>query len=246
MRHHVNSQRVQALAVLAGLLLAGTVGLRLHAQTTDRHNPVRAAYMRAHFNQVLQMHDAIARGNLADARAQASSVAQATFNTPMPPGSRAFEGTLTQAARDIAAATSIDVAAQAAAKMLGTCGQCHKVNNVRATVPPATAADVGGVVGHMLLHQRGLDDLLEGIVGPSESQWVEGVRVFASPKIDKDLVPRRMRTTMDHGETDLAVLAGHAAQAQRTHDREEMYGRFLATCGSCHATQARFAGPSRQ
>ncbi|BCS33082.1 hypothetical protein TBR22_A23080 [Luteitalea sp. TBR-22] len=246
MRHVITSQRLRTLAALAALLLASVTGLRLQAQTTDRHNPVRAAYMRAHFSQVLEMHDAIARGNLADAKARAASVAEASFNTPMPAGSKAFEGTLTQAAKEVATAATLAVAAQATAKMLGTCGQCHKANNVRATVPPAAAADVGGVVGHMLLHQHGLDALLEGIVAPSESQWVEGVRTFASPKLESDTVPSKMRKKMEHGETDLAVLAGHAAQAQRTHEREEFYGQFLTTCGTCHATQARFAGPSRK
>jgi cytochrome c553 len=202
--------------------------------------------MRAHFNQILEMHDAIARGNLADAKAKAATVADATFGVPMPAGTKAFEGTLTQAAREVASAATLDVAAQATAKMLGTCGQCHKANNVRATVPPATSADVGGVVGHMLLHQHGLDALLEGIVAPSDSQWVEGVRTFASPKMESDMVPTKMRKKMDHGETELAVLAGHAAPAQRTHEREDIYGKFLATCGTCHATQARFAGPSRK
>ena len=98
----------------------------------------------------------------------------------------------------------------------------------------------------MLLHQKGADDLLEGLVAPSETQWVEGVRVFASPKLEPDQVPGKLRKTMEARETDLAVLAGHAAQAHRTRDRAEIYGQLLTTCGTCHRSQARFAGPDRR
>ena len=43
----------------------------------------------------------------------------------------------------------------------------------------------------------------------------------------------------------LAELAGQAAQAQGTRDREVAYGKVLATCGGCHRMVSRFAGPDR-
>jgi hypothetical protein len=97
----------------------------------------------------------------------------------------------------------------------------------------------------MLLHQKGVDDLLEGLVAPSDAQWVEGVRIFASPKFDPHGLPRKVRPTIDRGETALAELAGHAAPAQRTRDRVEVYGQVIATCGTCHRTHGKFAGPDR-
>jgi cytochrome c553 len=246
MRRFTTRQRLITMTALGATLLGGLTVLRLDAQTTDRRNPVRAAYMRAHFNQVLSMHDAVARGDLAEAKKQAAALATAGPNVPMPPGAEAFHGALTQAARDAANATTLADAAQATATMLGTCGQCHKANSVRATVPPGKAIVVGGLVGHMLLHQKGADDLLEGLVAPSETQWVEGVRIFASPKLEAEHVPGKMRKTMEHGETELAVLAGHAAQAHRTRDRTEIYGQVLTTCGTCHRGHSRFAGPDRR
>ena len=245
MRPRTTARRLLMMSILGAVLIGSLSVLPGHAQTSDRHNPVRAAYMRAHFHQALLLHDAVARGDLARARAEATVLADISPTVPMPPGAEAFQGALTQAARDAAAATTLDDAAHATATLLGTCGQCHKANHVRATVPAGKDVQVGGLVGHMLLHQKGVDDLLEGLVAPSDAQWVEGVRIFASPKFDPHGVPGKVRPAIDQGETALAVLAGHAAPAQRTRDRVDIYGEVIATCGKCHRTHGKFAGPDR-
>jgi len=235
------------LPVLAAAILAGTTGFRLQAQQgTPRYNALRAAYMRAHFNQTMALHDAVARGDLTAAKFEATVLAQRSPDVPMPTGSAAFHGALTQAAREAAAAATLDDAAQSTAAVLGICGQCHEAMQVRAVVPASKDVSVGGLVGHMLLHQHGADALVEGLVGPSESQWVEGVRTFASPKLESDHIPGKIKGKMSDGETALAGLAGRAAQAHRTRDRAEVYGRILATCGDCHKSYGRTAGPAHK
>ena len=233
------------LATLAGVLL-GSLAVLSQAQHADRYNPLRAAYMRGHFHRALMVHDAVVRGDLPKARAEAAVLADMSPAVPMPAGAVAFQGALTQAARDAATAATLEDAAHATATLLGTCGQCHKANYVRAAVPTGEDIRVGGLVGHMLLHQKGVDDLLEGLVAPSDAQWIEGVRIFASPKFDPRGMEGRTRKAIDHGEGELALLAGHAAPAQRTRDRVDVYGRVIATCGNCHRNHARFAGPDRR
>ncbi|AMY09993.1 hypothetical protein LuPra_03220 [Luteitalea pratensis] len=245
MRRHPTGRRLLMLSILGAVLLGGLPVLPGHAQTTSRYNQLRAAYMRAHFHQALLLHDAVARGDLPRARAEAAVLVDVTPTVPMPAGSEAFQGALTQAARAAADATTLEDAAHATATLLGTCGQCHKANQIRAAVPVGKDTQVGGLVGHMLLHQKGVDDLLEGLVSPSDTQWVEGVRIFASPKLDPHDAPGKMRKAIDSGETELAVLAGHAAPAQRTRDRVDVYGQVIATCGNCHRTHGKFAGPDR-
>ena len=245
MRGHATVRRLLMLATLGALLLASLVAIPGHAQTSSRYNPLRAAYMRAHFHPALLLHDAVVRGDIAKARAEAAVLADISPTVPMPAGAQAFQGALTQAARAAAAAASLEDAAHATATLFGTCGQCHKANHILAAVPVGTDIKVGGLVGHMLLHQRGADDLLEGLVAPSDAQWVEGVRIFASPKFDPHGMPGKTRKAIDHGETELAVLAGHAAQALRTRDRVDIYAKVIATCGNCHRSHARFAGPDR-
>ena len=245
MRGHATGRRLLMLSPLGAVLLASLVVLPGHAQTSSRYNPLRAAYMRAHFHQALLLHDAVARGDIARARAEAATLAGISPNVPMPAGATAFQGALTQAAREAAAAASLEDAARATATLFGTCGQCHKANHIRAAVPAASDSQVGGLVGHMLLHQKGLDNLLEGLVAPSDAQWVEGVRIFAGPKFDPHGMPGKTRKAIEYGETELAVLAGHAAPAERTRDRVDIYARVVATCGNCHRTHGKFAGPNR-
>lgn len=248
MRSPTLRPRTLCVPAVAALLLAGTAAIRIDAQSqaTERHNPLRAAYMRAHFNQTLLLHDAVARGNLETARVEATRLAQHSPTVPMPVGAEAFQGTLTQLARNASTAKTLQEAAQATAAILGTCGQCHKAMNARAAVPAGPDPKVGGLVGHMLLHQHGADALVEGLVAPSETAWVEGVRTFAAPKLESSEVPGKLRKQMGHDETALAQLAGQAAQAHRSRDREAVYGKMLATCGECHKTQGRHAGPDRR
>ena len=246
MRRQATSRRLLMLSTLGTVLLAGLVVLPGHAQTSSRYNPLRAAYMRAHFHQALLLHDAVARGDIAKARAEAAVLASISPTVAMPPGAEAFQGALTRAAREAAAAASLEDAAHATATLFGTCGQCHKANHIRAAVPIGKDSQVGGLVGHMLLHQKGADNLLEGLVAPSDAQWVEGVRIFASPKFDPRGLPGQTKKAIELAETELAVLAGHAAPAQRTRDRVDIYGKVIATCGNCHRTLGKFAGPDRR
>ena len=111
--------------------------------------------------------------------------------------------------------------------------------------PLSTDIKVGGLVGHMLLHQHGSDALVEGLVAPSDSAWTEGVRTFATQKLDSAHAPAKFRKELAAAETTLAELAGQAAQAKGSRDREVAYGKVLATCGACHGMVSHSAGPDR-
>ena len=246
MRPRTTGRRLLMVSVLGAVLIGSLSILPGHAQTSDRHNPVRAAYMRAHFHQALLVHDAVARGDLARARAEATTLADISPTVPMPPGAEAFQGALTQAARDAAAATTLYDAAHATATLLGTCGQCHKANHVRATVPAAKDVQVGGLVGHMLLHQKGVDDLLEGLVAPSDTQWVEGVRIFASPEA-RPARPAAKGAPRDGSRRDCAGRTGGPCRA-RAADARPRGGLRQGDCDlrhvPSHARQVRRARPA--
>jgi cytochrome c553 len=201
--------------------------------------------MRAHFYEAMLLHDAVARGNLEAARLEATRLKQYSAAAPMRVGAEAFQGAIVRMATQAAAATALPEAAQITAVILGTCGECHRAMQVRAMPPLSTDIKVGGLVGHMLLHQHGSDALVEGLVAPSDSAWTEGVRTFATQKLDSAHAPAKYRKELAAAETTLAELAGQAAQAQGSRDREVAYGKVLATCGACHSMVSHFAGPDR-
>ena len=245
MRAYATRLLTLTLPAVVGALLVGAAAVRSQepSPATDRHSPPRAAYMRAHFNQTMRLHDAVVRGDLDAARGEAERLAAHAPAVAMPAGARAFQGRLAALAREAATAATLNDAARATSEILGTCGQCHKAMHARATMATASQPDVGGLVGHMLMHQRGADALVEGLVAPSDSSWGEGVRTFAAPKLEAGEAPRRLRSRMERAESALAQYAGEAAQAHRSRDREAVYAKMLATCGGCHSSHARHAGP---
>jgi cytochrome c553 len=247
MHRVLSGPRFQWLTMLAALLLAGATftGAQVRPQPPDRYNPLRAAYMRAHFYQAMLLHDAVARGNLEAARVEATRLQQHGATVPMAVGAEAFQGAVLRMAKQASGATTLSEAAQATAVILGTCGECHRAMQVRAMPPLNTEIKVGGLVGHMLLHQHGSDALVEGLVAPSDSAWTEGVRTFASQKLDSAKAPAKFRKELTAAEATLAELARQAAQAQGSRDREVAYGKVLATCGGCHHMVSRSAGPDR-
>ena len=234
---------VGVLALLLGG--AGHAGAQVQPRPPERHNPLRAAYMRAHFYQAMLLHDAVARGDLDAARLEATHLFQNSPTVVMPVGGVGLQGALTRLAQRASTAATLREAAQSTAAILGTCGQCHQAMHTRAILPAGEAITVGGLAGHMQLHQHGSDALIEGLVAPSDAAWAEGVRTFAAPKLDQHDAPGGLRKEMSAGETALAQLAGEAAQARRGRDRETVYGKMLATCGECHRTVSRHAGPRR-
>ena len=247
MHRLLSDRRIQWLTMLAALLLAwaSLTRAQVRPQSPERPNPLRAAYMRAHFYQAMLLHDAVARGNLETARLEATRLEQPSATAPIPVGGEAFQGAIVRMAKQAASATTLPEAAQATAVILGTCGECHRAMQVRPMPPLSTDINVGGLVGHMLLHQHGSDAFVEGLVAPSDSAWTEGVRTFATQKLDSAHAPAKFRKQLAAAETTLAELAGQAAKAQGSRDREVAYGNVLATCGACHRMASRSAGPDR-
>ena len=244
----LSGRRIRWLTMLAAPLLAwaSLTRAQVRPQSPERPNSLRAAYMRAHFYEAMLLHDAVARGNLETARLEATRLQKDSATVPVPARAEAFQGAMTRMATQASGATTLLEAARITAAILGTCGQCHQAMHTRAILPAGDAITTGGLAGHMQLHQHGSDALIEGLVAPSDAAWAEGVRTFAAPSLAEHEAPGDLRKEMSAGEAKLSQLAGEAAQARRSRDRETAYGRILATCGECHRTVSRHARPGRR
>ena len=62
----------------------------------------------------------------------------------------------------------------ATAAILGARGQCHRAMQVRPIPSLDTDIKVGGLVGHMLLHQHGSDAFMEGLVARPTRPGLKG------------------------------------------------------------------------
>jgi hypothetical protein len=230
------------------VVLAGQAGMsptRAAQDASPGSTRDRAAFMRRHFASVLSLHEAATRGDLAEARWIAREIAAR-------PGPAGIAETLqpyvavmrVQAERVSADSTQEDVAASIAA-MLAACGDCHRAAGVSPAVSSPADPGVGGVVGHMLTHQRALDLMVQGLTVPSTSAWNEGTDMLTAAPLSGKSLPRDPKLTKDIRAAEVRVheLARRSRSAEDTRSRIYVYSELLQSCASCHSLHHVTWGP---
>ena len=207
----------------------------------------RVASMRHHFTEVRLVHEAIARGNLAAMRTAAEQLARMPVPNGLPPAATPFVDALRRDAGNAAGAKTPAEAAAATASMLLQCGACHLTLGVRPSVPAARRPDVGGVVGHMLDHQQGMDDLLEGLVVPSATTWRLGAERLRDAKmLDAGNLPSDPKLTkaLRLAEQRVHTIARGAVGDETPEQRANHYMSLVTTCAECHGLHSQVWGPT--
>lgn len=206
----------------------------------------RTAQMREHYFDAVDMHAAVIRSDLAAVASLAKGLTDYAAPPGMPDRSAAYAATIQRAARDAAAATTIVSAAVSSAVMLNACGQCHQLAGVRPSLTIPRGAIVGGVVGHMIEHQRAADQIFQGLVTPSDSMWRDGTRALAkAPLSAADLpIAESDRRKLALTEARIHRLASDAAAATEPRARANYYGQLLAGCADCHG-HPKVRGPGQ-
>jgi mono/diheme cytochrome c family protein len=203
------------------------------------------ALMDHHFANVAVLHTALIRGDLAAARPPAQALAAMTVPPKVPPAGLAHVEAIRAAAQQAVDATTIGAAATATASMLQHCGECHRQVGV---FPPLrvkeTYESTKNLSGHMREHQRGLDQMLHGLVVPSTQQWIEGTERLSRAPLDSELLPSERGLTPEarDAETRVHDIAERAKQVQTLAERAAPYAEMLTACASCHA-QRKGWGP---
>lgn len=235
--------------VLAGLaaMVVTSVGRAAGPQIVQAPEPGdRLAEMRHHFLQVTLVHEAVVRGDLPATREPATELSALPTPAGLRPGTEAHVDAIRAAGRQVMMAATLQDAARPAAAMLTQCGACHRASGVFPTPSNRPSPDVGGIVGHMLEHQRAVDRLLQGIVIPSESRWQEGARLLTSaPMARADLPPDHGLTPDVRGaEAEVHALAERAAAATSPDARTGVFVDLTMTCARCHGLHQRIWGPA--
>jgi cytochrome c551/c552 len=153
-----------------------------------------------------------------------------------------------RAARRTADASTMLEAALGTADMLKTCGDCHQVAGTRPSAPLASGVEVGGVVGHMLEHQRAADQMLQGLVIPSSTSWRSGAEGFRVAPLRRDKLPDDPMLTpqLIASEKRIHGLAEQAGKTEAAAARAVFYGQIIASCADCHSLHRKVWGPSRR
>jgi hypothetical protein len=204
--------------------------------------------MRHHFAEVAEIHDAIIRGDLPAVGRPATELSR----MPVPPGTLAigvpFVVAISDQARTVLVAADLEAAATATARMLQQCGECHRTARVAPLRPAPPVPEVGGLAGHMLEHQRAVDELLQGLVVPSASQWNRGAeRLRTAPLSQADLpAGSGLAGSVRRADERVHQIAARAAKATMPSTRSGVYADLQTTCAECHSLHRRIWGPRSQ
>lgn len=221
----------------------------VHAQdpmSQERKAIVR--HMHGHVDSVNDIRSAIIAGNLAGVREPAKWLASHEVVAGLPDGWEEFVAPMRSNAKRIEESRSLVAAGNQVANLALSCAACHRANGVqmnfaRVETPPDELDDIKT---HMERHRWAADRMWEGLYGPSEYAWNEGVDML----LDVALRPGEISPGHGGGHGELASLerevhlvGSRGIVASTAQQRAQLYGEYLSMCANCHTTLER--GPKR-
>jgi mono/diheme cytochrome c family protein len=203
------------------------------------------AHMDEHFTKVAEIQAAVVRGDVEGAKVGATWVADHQEAAGLPAAGQASLDEMKRAAKAVAEATDITVAAQGAADMAVACGTCHAASASKPALRPATpSAPKDEAAAHMLAHQHAVDLLYRGLVGPSDESWAEGAKALKASPLKAAQLPKAVKPSKDalKAEADTHALADRALAASAPKARAAIYAELVGGCASCHSLHGLVLG----
>lgn len=226
-----------AASGLCAIVAAGTL------VAAGAQEPTLVEHMHEHYGAVVKVQSAIIRGDLEAIREPAEWLAEHPVPAAMPAQWETHVEPMRAAARSALKATDFSSAATAASLMGTACGGCHIANNVSVEFAmaddPAYASDS---ISHMLRHQWAADRMWEGIVGPSEPAWGQGIDVLLEAPLTAEELDSQQDETRQMARR-IHQLAANGMMAVDASEKAEIYAEFLANCAACHTALDK--GPGR-
>lgn len=172
-----------------------------------------------------ELERAVADGRLGDLRDAARSLATQQLD----------EATLAAAQR-IERAPDVIAASAELGGLARACGGCHAARGVTIAVTrevlPANAVTLAGQMRH---HQWAATRLWEGVSGPTDDAWADGVRVMATTRF---AVAQMMHEKPNVEVVELNERYSDQVMRARTladqDARAALLGDLMATCAGCH------------
>ena len=208
------------------------------AGTLEREEVTQAqAHMYAHFDRAVEVHDALVRGNLEEAKVAADWLANHPREKWLPEGADAESAMMRRYAGRVSQATSLGPAATATAQMGQACGACHATYGVDPRFLIGTAPPEGtGPKAEMARHVWAAERMWEGLVGPQDYAWESGAAALKGGWLNPgDLVAAPQDSDRLRTLTQKVYTLGSEAEAcTDAEEKAEIYGEFLTTCIDCH------------
>jgi len=199
--------------------------------------PGTARRMADHFQDSVRIKNAVIAGELQDVREPARRIRESSGSHPEP--WRPFLQANEEFAAIALAASDLPAAAQSAADLARTCGECHAAFDAGPDFAPPGIAPVApphATKEHMLRHQWAADRMWEALISRNDAAWQAGAAALADTSLDKEDLNADVELPDDLlGLNEHVIQLG--ARARTTPEwraRARIYGDFLASCAACH------------
>lgn len=197
--------------------------------------------MKDHFTAVVVVRDALIVGNFELAKWNASFLAQKEPDPAVASWSMYVDHLRAKAAK-VADAPTLEAAAVASTELALECGRCHAANAVTPVFPTLDRrVAASGTRPHMLRHQWAAEQMWNGLIGPSEEQWNDGVGELAEAPLGQDELFSNATPTpaIVKVATDVHALGEEGRKATTWDARAAIFGRMLSSCATCHSAIPR-------
>jgi cytochrome c5 len=194
-------------------------------------------HMPAHFADLLEVHSALIRGSVVEARAAATEIVAERPSVMLESWAPYLYATH-DAATAVSTAVDLRASAAAAAELARSCGACHAAQAARLSrTPVSPPPDSGDDRASMQRHKWAFDRLWESLVLPSDAAWKAGVDAFVElPSCADDLAGEQDREAIRRARETVRSHEQAARKATTLEERALIYGALLPTCATCHAS----------
>lgn len=204
-----------------------------------KKTPTRSlhAHMQEHFVKVDQLQKAVVAGDLEAAQRHARWVAEHEPHDGLPGGWEPYVEQMQEEARTVLRAEALSAAAQATARVAGTCGSCHAANEADLRLGVEPEPEMGDELSlAMRKHQWAADRLWDAVVSRSDELWKLGVEAMGASQVKpKDLEGEPTAgSDLQKVLARFRALAPKAEAAETPEARVEVLGAYLSTCVGCH------------
>ena len=202
--------------------------------------------MHEQLGKVTVVQQAVIRGDLETAAVPAKWMAEHQDASGFPPNTTTYVVDMKRFAANVAGAKDIKGAATSTAMMISYCGECHTAAKVKPAFPALPKpTSTTGTVAHMLEHQWAVDLMYQGLAGPSDELWKQGVEALKAAPLSAADLPKDTSLTVGimASEKKIHEQAAKTLQTTDMGTRVALYGEVLGECATCHSLHGRVWGP---
>lgn len=190
-------------------------------------------HMSEHLARALSASHAVVMGDLTQARADLSWMADHQEPEPVLEAGTAAVDALHAAARQGVAGSTVTDYAAAVGKMGAACGSCHSQN--AAGLSPLVATQPKNAAGHEALSSWIVSSMWTGLVANNAETWNSAANGLGSlPNFAGGYGVKGKDARADAAVSTLVSAVKTAPAAADRDARADAYGKVIGACGSCH------------